>query len=1052
MSTLGGDRGRTHAAEIAAIFDPEYYVRQNADVAKAGLDPLAHFMSIGWAECRNPCALFDTEYYFECNPDIAQAGLNPLSHYVDAGGREGRSGSVLFDANWYLARNPDIAEAARANPLAHYLRDGAREGREANPLFDQHWYLTQYPDALKESSCALAHYAEFGASRRLSPHPLFDGAFYLDKYPDVAELGLNPLAHFLKRGRDEIRQPHKLFDIEWYRETYPDVVAAGENPLLHFIWEGAKEGRRPNRDFNTSAYLKAHPDIAAAGLNPLIHFIEHGEEEEKAELEALARGASSLSTAPTQQPTASTSPSESKSLETVPASIEPTAPNQTDSARLSMPDPMTTSSAPDGTEETEETQETEQSEETDEEKTLQRPADTEVIASSPKPRVRFFDPAKGHTPYELVDMIKSLPARAAGPAKATIIVPVFQNVGFTLRCVLSLMMSRDRTAFDVLIVDDASPDGSGDFLKTALAGVDRIKVTQNPSNLGFLRSCNGAASAVTTEFIVFLNNDTFVLDGWLDELVQVFRRYPRAGLAGSKLLYPDGRLQEAGGIIWKDASGANFGRGQDPDRPEFNYMRDADYISGAAIMIPRETWRAVGGFSEEFAPAYYEDTDLAMKVRALGKRVIYQPLSEVVHYEGASSGTDITQGVKRYQEINRHFFLSKWREQLEAYGEPGDLSRATSDRSAKARVLIIDADTPTPDKDSGSVTAFQYMRLLTELGYRVTFIPQTLSWRGRYSRAIQRMGVEVLYPPFATSPLDYALAHGADFDIFMLSRAPTASACMQALRVNFPNTPIIFDTVDIHHLRLQRQYDLEGRPELLNELHRMKIAEFGAIRMADLTILVSEFELTYLQEEVGHFPHTIIPLILPPYTRKTGFSDRRDFAFIGNFNHTPNLDAVKFLTEEIWPLYQSFGTGARLHIIGSNMPKDISNLAGGDVVVPGWVEDLESYLRTIRVTVAPLRYGAGVKGKVGNAMRLGVPSVCTPMAVEGMALDRGKQVLVASTAEAFASEMRKLYSDAQLWEDLSRNGQAFADRAFGVEPAKNRLNTIFRALLNRSPA
>jgi GT2 family glycosyltransferase len=1023
MSTLGGDRGRKHAAEIAAIFDPEYYVRQNADVAKAGLDPLAHFMSIGWAECRNPCALFDTEYYFECNPDIAQAGLNPLSHYVEAGAREGRSGSVLFDANWYLARNPDIAEAARDNPLAHYLRHGAREGREANPLFDQDWYLTQYPDALKESSCALAHYAEFGARRRLSPHPLFDGAFYLDKYPDVAELGLNPLAHFLKRGRDEIRQPHKLFDTEWYRETYPDVVAAGENPLLHFIWEGAKEGRRPNRDFNTSAYLKAHPDIAAAGVNPLIHFIEHGEEEE-AGLEALAslaHGPSGLPTAPAE-PTAPT-----LSGEPTPAEASPTPAERPRQSADAQHAPAETP-AP------------------------ENPSEIAVAAHVLKPRVRFFDPTEGHTPYEIVDMIKSLPSRAAGPAKATIIVPVFQNVAFTLRCVLSLMMSRDRTAFDVLIVDDASPDGSGDFLKTALAGIDRMKVAQNPSNLGFLRSCNGAASTVRTEFIVFLNNDTFVLDGWLDELVQVFRRYPRAGLAGSKLLYPDGRLQEAGGIIWKDASGANFGRGQDPDRPEFNYMRDADYISGAAIMIPRETWRAVGGFSEEFAPAYYEDTDLAMKVRALGKRVIYQPLSEVVHYEGASSGTDITQGVKRYQDINRHFFLSKWREQLEAHGEPGDLSRSISDRTTKARVLIIDADTPTPDKDSGSVTAFQYMRLLTELGYRVTFIPQTLSWRGRYSRALQRMGVEVLYPPFATSPLDYALAHGANFDIFMISRAPTAGACMQALRVNFPRTPIIFDTVDIHHLRLQRQYDLEGRPELLNELHKMKIAEFGAIRMADLTILVSEFELTYLQEEVGHFPHTIIPLILPSYNRKTGFSDRRDFAFIGNFNHTPNLDAVKFLTEEIWPLFRNFGAGARLHIIGSNMPKDISDLAGSDIVVPGWVEDLENYLRTIRVTVAPLRYGAGVKGKVGNAMRLGVPSVCTPMAVEGMALERGKHVLVATTAEAFASDMRKLYSDAQLWEDLSRNGQTFSDRAFGVEPAKTRLNTIFRALLKRSPA
>ncbi len=238
-----GRRERAGAAALGAIFDAAYYLRQYPDVAQAGVDPLTHFLSIGWAEGRNPCALFDTELYFERNPDVAQAGINPLIHYMSAGAREGRQVSLLFDASWYLGKNPDIAEAARGNPLAHYLAIGAAEGREANPLFDQTWYLAHYPDSLKEAPCALAHYAERGLNERLSPHPLFDGAFYLDRYPDVARAGMNPLAHFLLRGHEEVCQPHPMFDAEWYLRNYPDVAAARMNPLLHYVWEGQREGR-----------------------------------------------------------------------------------------------------------------------------------------------------------------------------------------------------------------------------------------------------------------------------------------------------------------------------------------------------------------------------------------------------------------------------------------------------------------------------------------------------------------------------------------------------------------------------------------------------------------------------------------------------------------------------------------------------------------------------------------------------------------------------------------------------------------------------------------
>lgn len=258
------------------LFDPNWYLSSNPDVADSKINPLAHFLSVGAGEGRDPHLLFDTSWYLARNPDVAAANENPLVHYVMQGADEGRDPHPLFDSTWYLERSPDIAAAAGVNLLTHYLAHGAGEGRHPHPLFDSTWYLERNPDVAAAGVNPLMHYLALGAGEGRDPYPLFDSTWYLERNPDVAAAGVNPLVHYLAQGAGEGRDPHPLFDSTWYLERNEDVKAAGVNPLVHYVQIGATEGRNPSGDFDTSWYLAQNPDVAAARINPLVHYVLNG--------------------------------------------------------------------------------------------------------------------------------------------------------------------------------------------------------------------------------------------------------------------------------------------------------------------------------------------------------------------------------------------------------------------------------------------------------------------------------------------------------------------------------------------------------------------------------------------------------------------------------------------------------------------------------------------------------------------------------------------------------------------------------------------------------
>ena len=624
--------------------------------------------------------------------------------------------------------------------------------------------------------------------------------------------------------------------------------------------------------------------------------------------------------------------------------------------------------------------------------------------------------------------------------RVSLIIPVFNQVAHTLNCLRTLAEHPPLLACEILVIDDGSSDQTAEWM----AQIKGVHFHRRSKNGGFIATCNEGATHARGEFLVFLNNDTVPQPGWLDALIGTFSTHPEAGLVGAQLLYPDGRLQEAGGVVFNDGNAWSYGRFESPQDPRYASLRDADYCSGAALAIRSELFHAIGGFDTRYAPAYYEDTDLAFAVRAAGKRVIYQPASRVLHLEGITSGTDLNVGPKAYQVRNRSVFQQKWQSTLAGHPAPDTTPTPALLHARQRQILVVDEALPQPDRDSASLRLFNLIRMLVQEGAHVVFLCTDQAHTGPALEKLRQLGVETWQAPFCPSPPAWLATHGPRFDVALLCRHYLAARMLPLVRRHAPQARVVLDTVDLHYLRESRAAKIANRPALEKSAQETRTRELAVIRASDVTLVVSEHERQMLAVDAPDAKVQVVSNLHEIAGAGLPFAQRKDLVFVGGFRHPPNGDGVRWFLEAVMPLLRQRLPEVVFHCIGSDPTPEILALQQQPgVVIHGYVADLGPAMDGMRIAVAPLRFGAGVKGKINLSMAHGQPVVATSIAIEGMHLTDGEDVLVADDATAFAEAVLRLYQDEALWNRLSVNGLSNVSRHFSMQAAAATVKQVF---------
>ncbi|MAM12766.1 MAG: hypothetical protein CML23_20420 [Rhizobiaceae bacterium] len=598
----------------------------------------------------------------------------------------------------------------------------------------------------------------------------------------------------------------------------------------------------------------------------------------------------------------------------------------------------------------------------------------------------------------------------------SIVVVLFNSAELTYPFLLSLRQAMTVPA-EVIIVDNASTDRTRELLSR----VDGAKIVLNDENEHFLRGSRRGAALAQGEFLLLVNNDTVLPSDCLEIATANFED-PGTGVVGAKIILPDGSLQEAGSVIWSDGTCVGYGRGQNPNSPAFQFRREVHYCSGAFMMLRRSLYLELGGFDERYAPAYYEETDLCMKIRAAGYKVIYDPRIAIEHYEFGSA--TVRQQAIDLQERNHKFFLAQHATALKNHPSHEIGPRAALDSLRKKRVLMIDDRVPYRNLGAGYPRARDLVKAVSALGWDVTFYP--LYFPGLdVDEFWSDFGPDIEVAAELGEPglSGFLRERAEEFDAVFVSRPGNMARVQEVCgRAFLSRLKLIYDAEALFVEREKIRRALFENPFEEKDYRAAYEQEIGLMKGASAVVTVCEREKKLISSRVSA-PIQVIGHMVDAKPSTASFEERSDLLFVGALDGTreasPNVDSLVWFVEEVMPLLdQKLGTDWKLNVAGRVQSEDLERIASERVRLLGMVPDLSHVYNENRVFIAPTRFAAGIPAKVHEAASFGLPVVATDLIASQVGFIPDSEILAASTAKDFADKCVSLYTGKEVWSHI----------------------------------
>jgi GT2 family glycosyltransferase len=622
--------------------------------------------------------------------------------------------------------------------------------------------------------------------------------------------------------------------------------------------------------------------------------------------------------------------------------------------------------------------------------------------------------------------------------RVSFVVVLHNKAHLSLLTIESVLQTAD-LSYELVIVDN----GSTDLTSRMLDRIRGAKILRNATNIGFGPACMQAAAAASGEYLCFLNNDALPAPDAVSVMLENFDR-EGVGAVGTKVLLADGTLQEAGSIIWSDGSALGYGRRDDPDLPQYNFRRPVDYCSAVFLITPKDLFRRLGGFSEQFAPAYYEDTDYCMVLWQNGLSVVYEPLAYVLHYESASSGgNDLATAMMAAHQLK---FKEKWASVLDSHyaPRPSNICAARiSVNSRSLRIVYIDDRIPKRTLGAGFPRSNDVVTTLARTGHHVVCSTSTFPViRDAYEDLPREIEIFDGYR-FRQRLIDEYLPCA---DVVWVSRPHNLKLLLTEHPAALADRKfaLVYDAEAIFASRARDQAEVLGPAAVpLNPLEPSCLEEeLSLAKMADAVAVVSEADRQVMLQAGIRSVHIIGHSISATPTTSP-FQKRDAFLFVGSVHGSdnPNADSIREFYSTHWAGIHR-ATGATFIVAGYGTELLRGEIADPTVEILGKQDDLRPLYDRARVFVVPTRFAAGMPFKAHEAAGFGVPMVVSPVIARQMQWESGADYFAADDPNRMAEFCIRLYGDERLWESFRDNSLARVQSELSPTAFVNGLRSI----------